>query len=73
MLDDLELLDTRLRNFDRARAAIDGILAHAYGAAAVARWRSRWRVFFMACAERFGYAGGTEWGVSHDRFRHGAR
>jgi cyclopropane-fatty-acyl-phospholipid synthase len=62
-----------LRNFDQERDAIDGVLAHTYGAAAVARWRSRWRVFFMACAEMFGYAGGTEWGVSHYRFRHGAR
>ena len=58
-----------LAHMDARRAAIDPVLADVYGAEAVTKWRVRWRVFFMACAEMFGYRDGTEWIVSHYRFR----
>ena len=57
-----------LQNMDRHRAQIEPILAATYGAAEVRRWWVYWRVFFMACAELWGYAKGREWLVSHYLF-----
>lgn len=58
-----------LRNFDRNREALDSLLARVYGPDGVTRWRARWRVFFMACAEMFGWRDGQEWLISHYRFK----
>lgn len=58
-----------LSNMDANAAAITPILAATYGADQVAKWRAYWRVFFMSCAELWGYRGGQEWLVSHYRFR----
>jgi cyclopropane-fatty-acyl-phospholipid synthase len=60
--------DAWLRNLTRHRDTVMPILAEAYGAQDAVRWYHRWRVFFMACAELFGYAGGREWGVEHYLF-----
>jgi cyclopropane-fatty-acyl-phospholipid synthase len=49
------------------RAQIEPVLRAAYGADAARRFQ-RWRVFFLACAELFGYRGGREWLVAHYRF-----
>ena len=57
-----------LQNMDRNRAAIEPIFAATYGADQVRRWWTYWRVFFMSCAELWGYAGGREWIVSHYLF-----
>ena len=57
-----------LGNMDRNRERILPILAATYGDAQKQRWWVYWRVFFMACAELFGYRGGQEWLVSHYRF-----
>jgi cyclopropane-fatty-acyl-phospholipid synthase len=54
-----------LRKLDQNRAAVNEQFARTYGAAEATRWVMRWRVFFMACAELFGYAEGSEWMVSH--------
>ena len=57
-----------LRNQDHHRDEVMAVLTQAYGAAGAARWFQRWRMFWMACAELFGYSGGNEWLVAHYRF-----
>jgi cyclopropane-fatty-acyl-phospholipid synthase len=57
-----------LANMDANRAALWPILARAYGEAEARLWWTRWRIFFMACAELFGFREGQEWWVSHYLF-----
>ena len=57
-----------LANLDRQRDAIWPVLEQTYGAAEAGRWFMRWRIFFMACAELFGYDKGEQWWVSHYLF-----
>ena len=56
-----------LQHQDGNRDAVMAVLREAYGDAA-GLWFQRWRMFWMACAELFGYAGGSEWMVAHYRF-----
>ena len=56
-----------LAAMDRNRAAIMPVFEETYGDEA-GRWFQRWRVFYMACAELWGFRGGSEWGVCHYRF-----
>jgi hypothetical protein len=57
-----------LENMDNNRDKITPILATCYGVDNVQVWRQRWRIFFMACAELWGYKNGEEWIVSHYLF-----
>ncbi len=61
-------LEAWLVNQDRHRKDLLALFRETYGSDDAERWFQRWRVFFMACAELFGYRNGEEWGVSHYRF-----
>jgi cyclopropane-fatty-acyl-phospholipid synthase len=57
-----------LRNMDAHRGEIIPLFRKAYGPGNAERWWSYWRVFYMSCAELWGYRDGEEWIVSHYLF-----
>jgi cyclopropane-fatty-acyl-phospholipid synthase len=60
-----------LSNFDAHRDEIEATFRTVYGND-TALWMRRWRWFFLATAGLFGYADGSEWGVSHYRMKAGS-
>ncbi len=53
------------RNLAANRAAIIRLFETTYGRGEGRRWLMRWKIFFLACAELFGFADGKEWLVGH--------
>lgn len=62
-------LNAWLETMDGRRVQVMPILAGAYGAEQAQLWWQRWRIFFMACAELFGYDQGQQWWVGHYLFQ----
>jgi cyclopropane-fatty-acyl-phospholipid synthase len=60
--------DDWLANFDEHHDTIEACLRNVHGGEA-ALWTRRWRWFLLATAGLFGYADGTEWGVSQYRMK----
>ena len=58
-----------LANLDRGGADLAGVLARTYGAPDARRWRHRWALFLLGCAELFAHDGGEAWLVGHYRLR----
>ncbi|MFK4050484.1 SAM-dependent methyltransferase [Acinetobacter venetianus] len=57
-----------LENMDRNSEQLKPLFEQVYGQDAEAWWQ-RWRIFFMACAELFGFEQGQEWVVGHFLFK----
>jgi cyclopropane-fatty-acyl-phospholipid synthase len=72
-----ETSEVWLANTDAHRAEILALFEETYASgltgsarkAEARKWLERWRAFFMACAELWGYDGGKEWIVSHYLFQ----
>jgi cyclopropane-fatty-acyl-phospholipid synthase len=54
-----------LENMDRNKSKIMPLFEQTYGKENAVKWWVYWRVFYMACAELWGYRNGEEWIVSH--------
>ena len=57
-----------LANMERERPAVWRALQEAYGVEQAGLWWVRWRLFFLSCAELFGYDKGQQWWVAHYLF-----
>ena len=58
-----------LQNIDKNEAKAIAILEDIYGEKNAKKWLQRWRIFFMSCAELWGFDKGNEWKVSHYLFK----
>jgi cyclopropane-fatty-acyl-phospholipid synthase len=57
-----------LSNMDQHKPEIMELMKMTYGVSQARRWWVWWRLFYLACAELWGYDQGREWIVSHYRF-----
>lgn len=60
----LAIMDKNWKN-----GKLEPVLREAYGAGKEREWYVNWRLFFLACAELWGFNGGEEWIVSHYLFK----
>lgn len=58
-----------LKNMEAHKKEIMPIFEKTYGADQALKWWVYWRLFYMSCAELFGYNSGNEWMVSHYLFK----
>ena len=58
-----------LKNIDANKNKVMPVLKNIYGKNDSKKWFQRWRIFFMSCAELWGYENGKEWKVVHYLFK----
>ena len=61
-------LEAWLVRHDAARGEILPVFEKTYGRDLALLMFRRWRMFYLACSELFGYRQGEEWGVAHFLF-----
>jgi cyclopropane-fatty-acyl-phospholipid synthase len=61
-------LEAWLKRHDASREQILPLFQETYGKELANVMFQRWRLFYLACAELFGYRHGDEWGVAHFLF-----
>jgi cyclopropane-fatty-acyl-phospholipid synthase len=57
-----------LARMDSCKNEILSIFETTYGYSEAKKWWVYWRIFFMACAELWGFRNGNEWSISHYLF-----
>lgn len=57
-----------LANHDANASEVMAVMVETYGKDSARVWNQRWRMFWMACAELFGFQDGNQWMVAHYRF-----
>ncbi len=62
-------LEAWLVRHDKAKGQIMPVFEATYGPRLARVMFQRWRMFYLACAELFGYRHGEEWGVAHFLFQ----
>jgi cyclopropane-fatty-acyl-phospholipid synthase len=58
-----------LDNTDKHKHEIIDLFEKTYGTGKGNLWYHRWRIFYLSCAELFGFREGKEWWVSHYLFK----
>jgi len=58
-----------LENTDKHKREIIDLFEKTYGTGKGNLWYQRWRIFYLSCAELFGFREGREWWVSHYLFK----
>jgi cyclopropane-fatty-acyl-phospholipid synthase len=57
-----------LKNMEKSRSAIIPLFEKTYGKENALKWWVYWKIFYMACAELWGFDNGEEWMVCHYLF-----
>lgn len=63
-------LEEWLNRMDQNEEEVMKLFKETYGSEYAVTWFNRWRIFYMSCAELFGFNHGKEWGVTHYLLTH---